>query len=418
MRILFLSDNFPPETNAPASRVYEHAKEWVKEEHEVVVVTCAPNYPEGKLFPGYRNKWLQCSWQDGIKIERVKTYMASNQGIIRRTIDHLSFMLMSFLRGIFLEKPDVIIGTSPQFFTAVAAWGLSVVRRVPFVFELRDLWPASIVAVGAMNNNLLLRWIEKLELFLYRKARAIIVVTHSFKDDLISRGVCKEKIYVICNGVDSSRFYPRKKSDELLEKYHLKDKWVVSYLGAHGMAHGLSTVLEAANLLRNEPNIHFLFVGSGAERATLMAQAEQNNLTNVTFALPVTKEKMPAMWGLSDLALIPLKNKDVFSAVIPSKLFEAMGMGIPILMSVPAGEATGIVQQYRCGEIVPPENPKKIASAIRKLYSQPHLHSQYGQAALRAANNFSRKTQAEAMLHILEMISGSNKERKKMKCAS
>ena len=186
MHILFLTDNFPPEGNAPASRTFEHTREWVKRGHSVTVITCAPNFPEGKVFNGYKNKWLLREKIEGIKVWRVKTYISANEGFFRRALDFLSFMITSFFFGLFTRNVDLVIGTSPQFFTVVSAWALAKLKRVPFVFELRDIWPASITAVGAMGNTWIISVLESLEMFFYRQAELIITVTNSFKAELES----------------------------------------------------------------------------------------------------------------------------------------------------------------------------------------------------------------------------------------
>lgn len=209
MQILFISDNFPPEVNAPASRTYEHARRWVAEGTSVTVITCAPNFPKGVVHEGYRNSWRTVEYVDGIRVVRVKSYITGNEGFSRRILDYVSFMASAILFGLFEKRPDVIVGTSPQFFAAVGAWILSVLKWRPFVFELRDLWPASIVTVGAMKKGVAIRLLEKLELFLYRRARLIVSVTESFRDDLGSRGIDVSKITVIRNGVDPDVFKPQ-----------------------------------------------------------------------------------------------------------------------------------------------------------------------------------------------------------------
>ena len=208
MHILFLTDNFPPEGNAPSARTFEHAREWVKEGHKVTVITGAPNFPEGQLFKGYKNKWLLKEKMEGIVVWRVKTYITANEKFLKRSLDFVSFMFSSFLFGLFTRKVDVVIGTSPQFFTVISAWALAKLKRVPFVFELRDIWPASITAVGAMKHNWIIDLLEKIEMFLYQQADLIISVTHSFKIELIGRGILANKIKVVLNGVDLKKYKP------------------------------------------------------------------------------------------------------------------------------------------------------------------------------------------------------------------
>ena len=404
MKILFLTDNFPPESNAPASRTVEHAREWVAAGHEVTVITCAPNFPAGKLFEGYRNHWYKSEMRDGIKIVRVKTYITANEGFIKRTLDYQSFMLMGTLASLFQARPDVVVATSPQFFTAVAGYVVSLLRRAPFVFELRDLWPASITAVGAMKPGRLIRGLERLELFLYRKAALIISVTHAFKDELISRGIDATQIAVVRNGVDLNRYQPASKNSELMQQLNLTDEMVIGYIGTHGMAHGLPKVIEAAAKMESNKRVVFLFVGDGAERLALERDVQARKLSNVRLLPMQPKERMPEVWSICDVALIPLRNQPLFQSVIPSKLFECMGMGIPVIMSVPTGEATEIVDETGCGLVVEPENPSSLVSAINRLVEDPEQYRKLSRNAQNAAMQFSRQSLAHTMLQLLQSV--------------
>lgn len=401
MKILFLSDNFPPEGNAPATRLYEHAIRWVRDGHEVTVITCAPNFPEGKLFAGYRNRWRQVEYLDGIRVVRVKTYITANEGFLKRTLDYMSFMLMGFLMGLLEKRPDVVVATSPQFFCAMGGWALSVAKRRPFVFELRDLWPASIIAVGAMQKSLVIRLLEKVELFLYRRAAAIVSVTQSFREDLVARGVPREKIHVVINGVDLDRYEPRPRDAELEREFQLEGKFVAGYMGTHGMAHALPKVLEAAEKLLHRDDIAFFFAGSGAERAKVEQLVAERNLHNVRLIPRQPKERMPALWSVCDLSIVPLRDTPVFATVIPSKIFESMGMGVPILMSLPEGEATGIIREAACGVCVAPEDPEAMAEAIEMLANDRECHAAYREAGLAAAKTYSRDRQAVRMIKVL-----------------
>lgn len=404
MKILFLSDNFPPEGNAPATRLYEHAIRWARAGHDVTVVTCAPNFPEGKLFAGYRNHWRQVEGIDGIRVLRVKTYITANEGFLKRTLDYMSFMLMGFVAGLFERRPDVVVATSPQFFCAIGGWALSVAKWRPFVFELRDLWPASIMAVGAMRKTLVIRMLEKIELFLYRRAKAIISVTESFREDLVERGIPREKIHVVINGVDLDRYEPRPRDATLERDFDLAGKFVAGYMGTHGMAHALPKVLEAAELLLHRDDIAFFFAGAGAERARVEQLVQERNLRNVRMIPRQPKERMPALWSACDLAIVPLRDTPVFATVIPSKIFEAMGMGVPILMSLPEGEATAIVRLSESGVCVPPEDPQAMASAIQALADDHGRMDAYRMTSRAAAPNYSRDTQATRMIDILSML--------------
>lgn len=406
MRILFLTDNFPPEVNAPASRTFEHCREWVKAGHQVTVITGAPNFPTGKVFPGYRNRLWQRETLDGIQVVRVWTYITANTEVAKRTLDFLSFMVFGFLAGLVQRRPDVIIGTSPQFFTNCAAWMLSVFRWRPFIFELRDLWPESIKTVGAMRDSVALRLMERLERFLYRRSAAVVAVTESFRRNLIARGINGDQIAVITNGVDLSRFKPMPRDPELAEQLGLTGKFVAGYIGTHGMAHALETLLEAAQrmaALPAGPEVHFVLLGDGARKSALKATAERMGLKNVLFLDTVPKAEVPRYWSLLDVSIIHLRKSDNFTQVIPSKLFECMGMGIPVLHGV-AGESADIVEREDIGLVFEPENVEALCDGLLRLAGDQVRYQQLRANALAAAPRYNRITLAQKMLRILENI--------------
>jgi colanic acid biosynthesis glycosyl transferase WcaI len=401
LKVLFFAENFPPETNAQASRVYERACYWVRWGSEVTVVTCAPNFPDGKVFTGYKNRWYQVEQMAGIRVVRVKTYISANAGRYRRILDFLSYMVAAFAAGLFQPRPDLIVATSPQFFGALGASLLALVRRCPFVLELADLWPESVIAVGAMKRNIALRLLVKVELWMYRRAVHIVALTAAFRSNLISRGVDPDKITVVVNGVELARYAPRAKDDNLAHTLGLKEgEFVVGYIGTLGMAHGLGNVLNAA-ALSDAREIRFLFVGPGAERRRLIAMSEQMGLRNVTFVPRQSKEDMPAYWSLCDIALVHLKNTPLFATVIPSKMFEAMGMGLPILLASPKGEASEIVTSTGAGLWVAPERPQELIAAIRLLQRDQLLYQRLAADSRRAAPTYSRERQAREMMAVL-----------------
>ncbi len=402
MRILIVSDNFPPEVNAPASRTYEHAQRWVASGADVTVVTCAPNFPQGRVHDGYRNSWRSVEEIDGIRVVRVKSYITGNEGFARRIADYVSFMFSALLFGMFEKRPDVVVGTSPQFFAAVGAWLLSVGKWRPFVFELRDLWPASIVTVGAMQRGRVIRVLESLELFLYRRARLIVSVTRSFRDDLVSRGIDGDKIVVVRNGVDLSRFQPQARSVETANAFGVAGKFVVAYLGTQGMAHALENILQTADNLRDRVDISFLLVGDGACKKGLRDMAASMNLENVVFHESVPKEQMPDLWSICDVALVHLKDDPVFETVIPSKIFEAFGVGKPIIIVQRRGEAVDLVESCDAGEWVPPEDPKALADTVVRWSEDPKALAEMAAAAAKAARLHSRDRLAAEMLAHLD----------------
>ncbi len=402
MHILFLTDNFPPEVNAPASRTHEHAREWVKLGHRVTVVTCVPNFPKGEVFEGYSNKAWQEEQVDGIRVIRVWSYVSANEGFVRRIADYVSFMTTGTIAGMFVRDADVIVGTSPQFFTAVAAWMLSTIRRIPWVFELRDLWPETIEAVGAVGNRTVLARVEDFAFFLYRKADAVVSVTYSFKDKLVRRGIDARKIAVVTNGVDSNQFSPRPKDLELVRRLGLEGRFVAGYIGTHGMCQALDTLLDAAAELRNEP-FAFLLLGDGARKQELQARAMKLGLKNIFFVDTVSKADVVRFWSILDVSVIHLQRSDVFKTVIPSKLFESMGMGLPVLHGV-EGESARIVEGCQAGVLFEPENSLALVAALRKLRSDGELLACLGAASAASAAKFDRRNLAIRMGGLLEDV--------------
>ncbi len=402
MHILFLTDNFPPEVNAPASRTFEHCREWVRAGHRVTVITCAPNFPKGKVFDGYRNRLWQRERMEGIEVVRVWSYITANEGFSRRVLDYLSFMMSAILAGPWVRGVDVIVGTSPQFFTACAAYVVSRLKGVPYVFELRDLWPESIKAVGAMKDSRAIRMLERLEMFLYRKAAAVVSVTESFKRVLVERGIDGKKIHVVTNGVDVSQFKPRPKDSELTRKLGLEGKFVAGYIGTHGMAHALETILKAAERLRGQ-EFAFIFLGDGARKQALRESAERMRLDNVVFIDSVPKADVARYWSLLDVSIIHLRKTELFTTVIPSKLFECMGMGIPVLHGV-EGESADIVREHGVGIPFLPESVGELCAALERCRTNSSELAAFRERCLAAAGSFDRKFLAMKMLDVLDGI--------------
>lgn len=401
MKILFITDNFPPEVNAPATRTYEHIKEWLKDEDvKVTVLTCFPNFPHGKVYEGYKNRLYKKENIDGIEVIRVWSYITSNSGFIKRVLDYMSFAFMAFFVGLF-KKYDVIVATSPQFFTTWSAWGLSKIRRKPWIFELRDLWPESIRTVGAMKDGKAIQTLEKIELGLYKSCNKVIAVTDAFKTNLINRGIDKNKIEVVTNGSNIDLFYPREKDFTLLEELNLKDKFIVGYIGTHGMAHSLDFIVNSISKIEDE-SIHFLFIGDGAMKKTIIDISKQLNLKNITFLNPIKKEEVPRYLNICDVSLAPLKKEDNFKTVIPSKIFEASAMQKPTLLGV-EGQAQEILEKYSAGICFEPENKKDF---IEKLFylKNTEVYKECQKGCVELAKDFDRKKLAQKMLKIIKDI--------------
>lgn len=404
MKILFLTDNFPPEVNAPASRTFDHCREWAKNGDEVTVITCAPNFPQGKVYPGYKNKFWQEERIEGIRVIRVWSYIVANKGFLKRTLDFISYSVSSFFAGLFV-KSDLIVATSPQFFTALSGRALSFWKRTPWVMEVRDLWPESIKTVGAMKDNAFIRHFEWQEKRCYKSAKKIVVVTDSFRKKLIELGIPSEKIAVVKNGVDRSLFVPQPKDSELTSKLKLDGKTVVGYIGTHGMAHKLDFIIQTASKLKDtNPEYHFLFIGNGAEKEKLLKLKEDLNCDNVTMLDSVPKAEVKNYISILDVCLINLRKSDLFTTVIPSKIFENAAMEVPILMGV-EGEAKEIVENYNAGICFEPENEKDFIAKL-KIVTNPENQKVFKEGCKGLAIDFDRKNLAEKMLNVLHQASG------------
>lgn len=406
MHILFLTDNFPPEVNAPASRTFEHCRAWVLAGHRVTVVTCAPNFPSGRLHDGYRNRLWSRETIDGIEVVRVWSFITANEGLFRRSLDYISYMVGAVLAAPFVRGIDVVVATSPQFFTACAGAIVAAARRKPFVFEVRDLWPESIRAVGAMANKSILAALERLELLLYRRASAVVAVTHAFRDNLTRRGIDAAKIHVVTNGADLTRFAPMPRDGELARQHGLGGRFVAGYIGTHGLAHALDTLLEAAARLEAHPEgqgVRLLMLGDGAAKQTLKARAKAMGLTSVIFVDSVAKSEVARYWALLDVSIIHLRKAELFATVIPSKLFEGMAMGIPVAHGVP-GESAAIVEREGVGLTFESENAEALVETLLVLARDQALRAEHAERARAAATRYDRAVLATQMLAVLEAV--------------
>ena len=405
MKILFLSHYFPPEVNAPASRTYEHCKQWVAMGHKVTVITCAPNHPRGNVYAGYKNSPYQRESRDGIDVVRLWTYVTANEGFLKRTLNYVSYLISATIAAPFLATADVVISTSPQFFNGLAGYFVSRMKRCPWILEIRDLWPESIVVVGALRNKLIIRALERLEMFAYQKADAIVPVTEAFNRQMVARGIPDLKIEVIKNGVDLDFYHLAEGEDNALARQlGLEGKFVSSYVGTHGMAHHLETVLEAADLLRHRPDIVFLLVGDGAEREKLLALREERALSNVILLGQQPKQNMPLLWRASDVSMVLLKKSDLFKMVIPSKIFESMAMQRPIILGV-EGESRELVETAKAGVCIEPEDGAELARAVAKLADRPELCKELGRNGRRFVNeHFDRRLLATRYERLMKRL--------------
>jgi hypothetical protein len=353
------------------------------------------------VYLGYKNKWRSEEELDGIRVIRVWSYITANNGFLRRVLDYISFGVTSFLHGLFI-KSDIVIGTSPQFFSAMSAWQIALFTRRKWVMEVRDLWPESIIAVGAMKSKRIIRFLEWVELLMYRSADQIIVVTDSFKVKITERGINPHKIHVFKNGVDLTKYYPGPKPPELLKKLGLHGKMVFGYVGTHGLAHGLEFILDQVKKfnLTHKKEIHFLFLGDGASKASLVEKSKEYQLKNVTFLDSVGKDDILGYLQLMDIALVNLKKSDTFLTVIPSKIFEAAAVEKPILLGL-EGETKTIIDTYGAGLCFEPENSADFIRKVLEFHNSRDNLESYKTGCKKLAYDFERKKIAKSMLQIL-----------------
>ena len=404
---------------APAARTYEHARHWAALGHEVTVITGFPNHPTGIIRPEYEGQFVKRENIDCIDLLRTWVYCAANKGFFKRVLNFLSFFFSSFLLGsVMTARPDVVVGTSPQFFCAVSAYLLSVIKRAPFVFEVRDIWPQSAVELGALRNPLIIRALDSIEHFLYRRARLIIVVAEATRPYLLAKGVNPDKIRIVPNGIDAKYLESAvATSEEIRNQYGLNGKFIVSYIGTHGMSHALDVVLKAAGKLRDDTSVRFLFVGEGAEKENLKKLALEMKLNNVIFVNEQSRERLLAFYRASDVSLVPLKRLDIFRKVLPSKLFELMGVGCPVICSV-EGEAAELVKRSGGGECIEPENADSLVESIRRLEKNKELRLQMSANGRTFVREFYLRSKlAENYLEALAVAAKLNGRNAAVNCA-
>jgi glycosyltransferase involved in cell wall biosynthesis len=413
MEILYISQYFPPEIGAPAARASELAHHWASEGHKVTILTGFPNHPSGKIAPEYKKAFRRLFAKensDGVKIFRTWLLPFPNRKPYERMLNYASFFISSVITGMFLSRPEVVIATSPQLLVALSGWWLARRNRVPFVFEVRDLWPESLSAVGIGNHkSLLYRALWQIAAFLYRHADHIVVVTPAFRDHLIQRwNVPPEKISIIQNGVKTEIFSPRNTDPSLREQLQAEGKFLVSYIGTIGIAHGLDSLIEAASNLQNTaPDVLFLLVGDGADRERIAALAASRGLTNLRLIGPQPRERIPAYISASDASLVLLKKADIFQTVIPTKMLEFMSCARPVILGL-EGQARKMIESAAAGIWVAPEAPDPLAKAILQLAGNRGLTRQLGENGRKyILEHLSRKQTAADYIVLLEELTGN-----------
>lgn len=366
MRIIIVSYFCPPEVAAPASRVIENAVRFCEMGHQVTILTGFPNHPRGIIAKGYKFRLMQKEHIGKVAVVRMGSWIAPNTTTGNRLKAYLTLTATQIAGCFFCGAADVVIGTSPPLFTAFAAYVISVIKRCPFIFEVRDLWPENMIAIGAIKGSLSIRAMKSLEVFLYRKAYKIISVTHGFSEYIRDMGLPMGKIAVIPNGIDRQSYQPVPYPFEYASEFGLIGHFIVAYIGTVGINHGLQILLDAAKMLLPYPDIKILIVGDGAERHMLQEQSRFHKLDNVIFTGERPRSEMPAFHALADVLVVLLKKAEYFRRVIPSKIFMAMGLEKPVLIGV-EGESRRIIEEAGAGIGVAPEDPRAVVDGILRM---------------------------------------------------
>jgi glycosyltransferase involved in cell wall biosynthesis len=411
MKILFLTHYFPPEVNAPANRTHEHCRRWVRDGHEVTVITGVPNHPRGVIFDGYENRWIQEEWIDGIRVIRTWMYLTPNSGFARRVVNYLGFALTAILASFRAERPDVVVATSPQFFVGVAGAIVSKLKRRPFVLEIRDLWPKSIVELGQLGPGRILSALEALEGWLYRSASGVVVNTRTFRAHIAERGVADEDIELVYNGIDPTLFAPRPPNADLLQRHGLAGRFTVAYVGTLGLAHGLSMLIDVADRMRDQRDLAFCLIGDGADREKLEREVSARDLDNVVMLGLQPREAMPDWIASIDLLLVLLRDLPVFETVIPSKIFEFLAQERPVVLAA-RGEIRRLMEEAQGALVIDPEDIDQMVRAIERVRADPMEARKRAEAGRRWVDKgFIRDDLARRMSAFLERVVERDRQR-------
>ncbi len=408
MRILYLSQYFPPEVGATQTRAYEMARGLVQAGHQVTMLAEVPNHPSGIIPPAYRGKWFERSDLDGIDVLRVWVKASPVKSFRSRMAFYLTFMANGALIGALQARGpfDVVYATSPPLFVGGAGLALHWLKRTPFVFEVRDLWPESAVVLGELRSPRAIALATRLEELCYNRASRVVVVTEGIRQRLLARGQAAEKLVLIPNGANTELFQPQPAlGAEFRQQHGLRsDDFVVMYAGIHGIAQGLDTVLRAAQRLRVQDNIRFVMVGEGPVKPELQQLRSDLGLDNVLMLPEQPRTSMPAVLSAADVALVPLRKVELFEHAVPSKLFDAWACGCPVLLSID-GEARRVLEAANGGLFAPPEDPPALAQAISQLAKMPDRGRGLGANGRRfTVERYSRQAQARQLEQILREV--------------
>jgi len=409
MKILILTQWYPPE---PGLLVQELAQTLIAHGHQVTVLTGFPNYPSGQLYPGYRLQPLQRETIAGVPVVRVPLYPEHSHSGIKRALNYLSFAASAATLGwVSVSKLDVMFVYHPPLTIGIPAYILSRLWRIPFIYQIQDMWPETLSATGMLKNAAALKTVGSFAKWVYEKATAICVISPGFRENLIKKGVPANKIHVISNWVDPEAYYVADPDIDLAEELGLSNRFNVMFAGNIGEAQGLDVVLDAAKLLRDLKDVQFVLVGDGVALPRLKQKAIDHGLNNVLFLGRYPQESMPALYALADVLLVHLKDDPLFRITIPHKTLTYLASGKPILAAV-AGDTAKIVTETGAGMDCSPGDSQALAEAVRKLYHLDRAELQrMGMNGRQAAQNlYSREHLVGKIEVVLQQAAGSSRK--------
>jgi glycosyltransferase involved in cell wall biosynthesis len=405
MRVIVLSQWYPPE---PESKIHLLARDLVARGHQVTTITGFPNYPVGQIYPGYKMRWHQWEMRDAVRVLRLPLYPSHDRSGSRRALNYLSFALSASMLGLLLAGPaDVMWVYHPPLTIGLPATIIGALRRIPFIYEVQDMWPETLTATGMFSSPRIAALLGAFARFVYRRAAAITVISEGFRRNLISKGVPADKINVISNWADEELFHPVPADAQLADAHGLTGKFNLVFAGNMGAAQGLENLLAAAEQLRDLPQLQFALIGDGVDVEDLKRLARERGLLNVKFIDRQPAAAMPKFFALADALLVHLRAEPLFRITIPSKTIAYLACGRPIL-AVTEGDAADLVRKYGAGLVCPPEDPSALAATIRRLYHlTPQQRAQMGEAGRRAyLSNFTRQSLMDRYEMLFTSVSG------------
>lgn len=409
MKVLFISQYYPPESGAVQERIDAQTRHLSRKGHEIGVLTCFPNYPGGALYPGYKNMLFQRENNDGIQVFRTWSFISPKKGLFPRLAGFISFMLTSILASFMVGNYNSVIVEYPPLFVGISGYIISRLKRCNLILHVSDLWVEAGVAFGIFRNKILIFVLLWLERFLCRKADEIITVTEGCKKSLIQNNILSQKITVIPNGVNTEIYRFLGDKNGLRKRFNVEDRFIITYAGTHGYIHGVETIIQASKLLKNQRKFLFLLIGEGSEKNRIIQMAKELKLNNVKFLGQMEPKKLNKFLSISDIGIVTLRNIPVSEKALSVKMLTYMACKLPTIFSG-NGISGEIVEDSNSGICTEPENPDKLVEAIMELYNNQEIRLRYGKNGRKyVESHYSRAKLAERFEEVLlGLVEGKN----------